>query len=859
MAHSGSMSPKDMLVFYDVRRGSSASSHSLLTAPDHDSRLFPVRAKNADWGSDVGSQNLTSVLNDPHTPRSQTDWILTKDWGSSFVETAVLVEPVSVTRRQLEFMRSFLKAVKKRAKTVHRFSQLTQSSAATRRSAVPHQNIDKIPEIFLRKDFDLANVNTFESVLRFSSRCQSDGKAEVTGDTVSDAQRRLSDTLDLVEDSLSNQISARFRDFFHIMNAMDILMEQVSRTIREVTAVRGKCDQLRQALVRPSIQNILLTRVRDNARLYLSKLLLMDSMYQSNSRINSLLKEKDYIASLQLIASSRQVMDKELAGVSCFRHLSSELSERVKLIEKFLDEDLNKLLTTEWLQPFDPSSPSAPILTEDEALFNIIGGMVRIRKFNFVDEFQEEACAAVITVIKQTLIQALAGEDFDVSNRLESHLYNQMKVVELKKWLDIVDETLCNLKILLRRISAVNQVILKTLHSAAGMDWPSDPESCPFIARQEVSLTDDDFQKWSAATTESLVYLCDFTQSRCSKLIDGRLSDSNDRLSFTDFSSFAKSIQSFGAASEFLSGRPCPHLNSVLQAQAEKFASRFHEEKKKKLNSLLDIEQWKSMESVSREFHFIVRQIIEGRVNGNKSACTNNIPEKDGSGLMVQGEKFLVVNSVVLLVTEMFEYWTTSADMPILSSDLLLKLLDLLKHFNSRTNKLVLLGNAKQVAGLKSVTSRTLINSARALELILLLLPRIKLHFKSILSEGQKNLVKHFAEISCIYQEHVDRVHEKVVSSSSEFISAKLSKWEAKPPVPSPLFVAVTQHLSLLDANLEESLPPGQLSAIFGRIDASFKDSLREHLKRLNIVNDGGPQHGYGSFPQMHALNAFQT
>lgn len=841
MAKAGGSSPADVMA--EVRHASSTTTAVHHLNQDQDIRLFPARGKTDDWCSGLGSQNLTSVLNDPNVPRSQTEYMLTKDWGSSFVETTVYVEPVSVTRRQLDFMRAFLKAVKKRTKTVHKFSQVIQSSAVARRPPLTDQNIEKIPDIFLRKNFDLSDESTFESVLRFSSPCQSEDEVRVTSDTVRDAQQRLSDILDLVEDTLSGQIAVRFRDFFHIMNAMDVLMDQVSRTIREVTAVRGKCDQLRNSLVRPSVQNILLNRVRDNTRVYLSKLQLMDSMYQSNSRISSMLSQKDYIGSLQLITSCKHVMDKELTGVNCFRHLSSELCERVKLIEKFLDQDLNKLLTTEWLQPSDSSSSAGTMVMEEEALLNIIGGMIRVRKFNFVDEFREEACAAVITVIKQTLIQALAGEDFDVNNRLENNLYNQMKVIDLKKWLSILEETFCNLKILLRRISAVNRVILRTLHSAAGKDWSNSSEPCSLTPGQEVTLTEDEFKKWSSATRESLVSLCDFTQSRCSNLIERRLGDSNDRLSFQDFTSFAKSIQSFCVTCEFLSSHQCPGLNDVLQKQADKFASRFHDERKKKLNSLLDIEQWKSMDSVPKDFQAIVKQIVEGKTNGHEKNGSTGSNERDVC-LVVQGEKFLVVNSVVLLVTAMFEYWKTSADLPIISGDLVVRVVDLLKHFNSRTKKLVLQGDAKQVSGLKSVTSRTLINSARALELVLTLLPLVKFHFESILSDSQKKLVKQFADVSAQFREHVDLIHEKIVSSSSEFISAKVSKWEAKPPVPSPQFVALIQHLSLLDANLQDSLPPDQLAMLFGRIDAAFKQSLRDQLQRLNIVNDGGPQHG---------------
>lgn len=40
-------------------------------------------------------------------------------------------------------------------------------------------------------------------------------------------------------------------------------------------------------------------------------------------------------------------------------------------------------------------------------------------------------------------------------------------------------------------------------------------------------------------------------------------------------------------------------------------------------------------------------------------------------------------------------------------------------------------------------------------------------------------------------------------------------------------------------------LPEEQVEDLYRNINATFKDILKEQLLRMNIVNNGGPQHGY--------------
>ena len=807
----------------------------------------------------IGSQNLVSVLNDPTAHRNQTDNIFIKDWGSYFVEQATICPVVQVNEQRL---RELKRCASKRSQILARFEEQNRLKAKMRNTSTLAENLEKIPSQFLQPDFDVQKEETLLFIL--SQNHSHDPGAEcdiISPSSVRESQRILSDLLDLVEDHLSNQISARFRDFFQIMNAMDLVMDQVSRTIREVTSVRRKCDLLKRSLIKPCVQTILLTRIRYNTTNLLSRLSLMEVVHQSSYKVNILLSSKDYVRALDLVKRSRQVVQEQLSGIKSCQNLDSELREREKLIDQIMEQDLEKLLTTEWHQPLSHVPDEEYTCANEDLLVSITIGLLRMNKSDrIIDVFREEACAAVITVIKQTLIEALAAEDMDISNRLENHLFDQVKSIELTKWLHTLDKIFRKLSIVMKRIKCVSLIILRTIHHVHGKVWVTQSTvSTNNVAINSVAVNnvatnsvatnsvevfvhdETSFEECRSSAESSFSSICDFAQARTSGFIERRLAESGDRFSLSDFKIFSSSVGAFAAECDALSGKKNNNLKSVLKTQASKFATRFHEERKKKVNSLLDIEQWKCMTSLPEDFPYIAARLHNGKTTRHENG---DMIQRIKPGVSVEGESFVVVNSVVLLVNLIDEYCHTVTELPVLSADLLTRLLDLLNHFNNRTFELIYEQKAKQVAGLKVITSRILANSWRALQLIIKLIPGIKSIFSQVLSSKSHTMVNHFDDVKKRYVENVSKFQDKVLDSSLEVISSNLNKWEARPPVPSVHFMAITQHLTVLDANLEESIPPEQLVQLFTRIDTKFKESLKEHLRRLNIVNDGGPQYG---------------
>lgn len=88
-------------------------------------------------------------------------------------------------------------------------------------------------------------------------------------------------------------------------------------------------------------------------------------------------------------------------------------------------------------------------------------------------------------------------------------------------------------------------------------------------------------------------------------------------------------------------------------------------------------------------------------------------------------------STVLILVDIVAEYCVRAEDIPLTSHSLLRHLGELLQVFNSRTAKLVLGAEAvSDKTGLKKITSINLALVLRALQLILWLIPHVRIHFE---------------------------------------------------------------------------------------------------------------------------------
>lgn len=90
---------------------------------------------------------------------------------------------------------------------------------------------------------------------------------------------------------------------------------------------------------------------------------------------------------------------------------------------------------------------------------------------------------------------------------------------------------------------------------------------------------------------------------------------------------------------------------------------------------------------------------------------------------------FSFFRTVLLLVKMAADYCSCASALPVCSAALARSGAELLMHFNSRCCQLVLGAGALQSAGLDTITTTNLALASRALQLLLWLIPHIRVHF----------------------------------------------------------------------------------------------------------------------------------
>ncbi|EEC14089.1 vacuolar protein-sorting protein, putative [Ixodes scapularis] len=325
------------------------------------------------------------------------------------------------------------------------------------------------------------------------------------------------------------------------------------------------------------------------------------------------------------------------------------------------------------------------------------------------------------------------------------------------------------------------------------------------------------------------------------KQVDGFL----DKLSSSSFVTLCKAVDSFTAQCN----ETCKHKSTVLllalRTQADRFVSRFHEERKMKLSLLLDSEQWTRVD-IPPEFQNMVNHVVDKDVLvlPEKELLRGDSSKGKPKGyLEINSEKYGIAGSAVMMLKMVLEYCQCAKDIPFVALNLLSKLQELLRNFNSRTSQLVLGAGALQLVGLKTITASVLALTARCLQLLLFFLPKVKTHFEVHLTT-RREMAKHFDQIHKEYAEHVSEIFSKLAHIVGSVMDAQLNNWEVKAPVPSPAFRAVAKHLSKFHGAIAEVLSPSDVVMLLGWVHAAFTQSLRAHLTRLAVAKDGGPQHG---------------
>uniref|UniRef100_A0A2K6UZR2 Vacuolar protein sorting-associated protein 54 n=1 Tax=Saimiri boliviensis boliviensis TaxID=39432 RepID=A0A2K6UZR2_SAIBB len=750
-------------------------------------------------------------------------------------------------------------------------------------------DLEQVPKIFMKPDFALDDSLTFNSVLPWSHFNTAGGKGNRDAASSKLLQEKLSHYLDIVEVNIAHQISLRSEAFFHAMTSQHELQDYLKKTSQAVKMLRDKIAQIDKVMCEGSLHILRLALTRNNCVKVYNKLKLMATVHQTQPTVQVLLSTSEFVGALDLIATTQEVLQQELQGIHSFRHLGSQLCELEKLIDKMMIAEFSTYSHSDLNRPLEDD---CQVL--EECVINKVSQIEEIdtdvvvkladqmRMLNFPQWFELlkdifskftiflQRVKATLNIIHSVVLSVLdknqrTRELEEISQQKNAAKDNSLdtEVAYLIHEGMFISDAFSEGEITPVAVDTNSQRNASPNSEPCSSDSVSEPEcttdsssskeqtassaipgGVDILVSEDMRLTDSELGKLANNIQELLYSASDICHDRAVKFLMSRAKDGFlEKLNSMEFITLSRLMETFILDTEQICGRKSMSLLGALQSQANKFVNRFHEERKTKLSLLLDNERWKQAD-VPAEFQDLVDSISDGKIAlpEKKSGATEE--RKPAEVLIVEGQQYAVVGTVLLLIRIILEYCQCVDNIPSVTTDMLTRLSDLLKYFNSRSCQLVLGAGALQVVGLKTITTKNLALSSRCLQLIVHYIPVIRAHFEARLPPKQYSMLRHFDHITKDYHDHIAEISAKLVAIMDSLFDKLLSKYEVKAPVPSACFRNICKQMTKMHEAIFDLLPEEQTQMLFLRINASYKLHLKKQLSHLNVINDGGPQNG---------------
>lgn len=214
--------------------------------------------------------------------------------------------------------------------------------------------------------------------------------------------------------------------------------------------------------------------------------------------------------------------------------------------------------------------------------------------------------------------------------------------------------------------------------------------------------------------------------------------------------------------------------------------------------------------------------------------------------LIYGGVGYHMVNCGLILLKMLSEYIDMNNFFPALSSEVVHRVVEILKFFNTRTCQLVLGAGAMQVSGLKSITSKHLALASQVISFTYAIIPEIRrILFLKVPETRRPLLLSEIDRVAQDYKVHREEIHTKLVQIMRERLLVHLrglpqivESWnrpEDNDPQPSQFARSLTKEVGYLQRVLSRTLHEVDVQAIFRQVVIIFHSQISEAFSHLEI------------------------
>lgn len=732
--------------------------------------------------------------------------------------------------------------------------------------------LENVPSVFFQPDFLLENPQIFDVVCEGADIVGHSGPNSPIS-TNSILQEKLSYYLDTVEVHLLREIENRSSSFFEALSNLQALHQQTLDCVSQIHSIRKEMKKIQETECKAGLEVIRIqVRKRNLEKLHRVTEIVKD-IRSAQPMIQILLGQGDYFAALDLIEETRDTLEGrkglqlnkgeeedsepiDLSNVKALANFSSQLNEMQKAVGVMMEHDFLSILLSDLsykMENIDSAKAKEELLKlaeSSEENKNEWENVDLEQEKDLLERMTPSTVGLLRTDMLVTTLQAyrerLMVEIKDIVRKRypastspnasaedqSGNLARQLKSMPFAAFFQMLLDIFSTLIGAIRRASVYHQLLLHIM---------------------ETQKLDSDFTITFGKESADIVFsAADLAHVRCGKLMGFR-SELNALLNPTDFYRLSSVIRTFILQCEVFCGRTCFGLRGTVLSQQKAFVDHFHMERVKQEAQLIENEQWAASE-VPSDFQLIVDRICDGRISSFIDGTLLNQQqqhdgEKSTKHLNIDGHSYYVVGCSLLILKMFEDYLKCVLNLESMTSEVMQKLVELLKLFNSKVCQVILGAGAMRSAGLKNITAKHLALASQSLAVMIALIPKLKDCIGRQLPAKQATSLNEFDRIRKDYQNHQSEIHAKLVAIMNERFTAHVKamqsiKWDEEELQTGKnanmyMETLVTETVRLHKV-LAKYLPVHDLKYIMTQIFQSFTSQLSEELSRIPIKTEKG-------------------
>ncbi|KAH8803348.1 Vps54-like protein-domain-containing protein [Xylogone sp. PMI_703] len=222
---------------------------------------------------------------------------------------------------------------------------------------------------------------------------------------------------------------------------------------------------------------------------------------------------------------------------------------------------------------------------------------------------------------------------------------------------------------------------------------------------------------------------------------------------------------------------------------------------------------------------------------------THSVVKDKVRGATIEGRTFLLPRSAIICLKGTLHFLYLMGNIPSMTPDIIMSLIEYLQMFDSRCRKLILRGRAIRSGGLEKITAKHLALTSQALSFI----ETVMLHIRRVVRRhAQGGLLSEFDKIRLSLQEQQDGVHQKLVKIM-ESRAVTLSKKACETEWGRESAEGVREYMTdlvkdtdRLYRSISKYMPEEEVMLVMAPMFMSFKEKLGKTFSEADLDTETG-------------------